>query len=173
MQFSTHTYEFTGYQNYEKTQKKIETLLTDAFEAENYRFLMAVNEAVCNAARYSLYKPQKARITIEVRVMNYDVAVKVSSPTSPFRAEEYQKKLRRILDDKKVREMEWGDFLGFQLTSRGFYYMLSAVDYLYVDEKGQSVTLCAKTPYDPSQPYSTKLGDIIPKFLVSKNGVIV
>lgn len=117
MQFSTHTYEFTGYQNYEKTQKKIETLLTDAFEAENYRFLMAVNEAVCNAARYSLYKPQKARITIEVRVMNYDVAVKVSSPTSPFRAEEYQKKLRRILDDKKVREMEWGDYLGFQLAS--------------------------------------------------------
>ena len=51
MQFSTHTYEFVGYQNYEKTQKKIETLLFDAFEAENYRFLMAVNEAVCNAAR--------------------------------------------------------------------------------------------------------------------------
>lgn len=173
MQFSTHTYEFVGYQNYEKTQKKIETLLFDAFEAENYRFLMAVNEAVCNAARYSIYRPQNARITIEVRIMNYDVAAKVSSATSPFRASEYQKKLRRILDDKNACEMEWGDYLGFQLASRGFFYMLSAVDYLYVDEKGQHVTLCAKTPYDPSQPYSTKIGDIIPKFLVSKNGVIV
>ena len=117
MQFSTHTYEFVGYQNYEKTQKKIETLLFDAFEAENYRFLMAVNEAVCNAARYSIYRPQNARITIEVRIMNYDVAVKVSSATSPFRAVEYQKKLRRILDDKNACEMEWGDYLGFQLAS--------------------------------------------------------
>ncbi|WP_303105847.1 hypothetical protein [uncultured Mitsuokella sp.] len=173
MQFSTHTYEFTGYQTYEKTQKKIEALLRDAFEADNFRFFMAVNEAVCNAARYSIHKPQKARITIEVRIMNYDVAVKVSSATTPFRAEEYQKKLRHILEDEKASNMEWGDYLGFTLASRGFYYMLSAVDYLYVDQNGQSVTLCAKIPYDPSQPYPTRLRDIIPKFLVSKNGVIV
>ena len=50
--------------------------------------------------------------------------------------------------------------------------MLMAVECLYVDVTGKSVTLCAPRPYKPRH-ISKKIKDIVPRFMLEQNGVII
>ena len=53
MQFNMQVFTFKGLQNYGPVQEKLFDLLRGAFLYTNYEFQQAVEEAVCNAARYS------------------------------------------------------------------------------------------------------------------------
>lgn len=151
----------------------MEEILNTCFQGENDLFFIALTEAVNNAARYSVDGMEKARITISIRIMQGDVSVSVRSKTRPFDALEYQQKLNNLLSDKKVARMDWNDYTVHQLGGRGFWYILQAVDYLYVDANGQEVTLCAKTPMSPDEDITYRVGDLVPRFLVKQNGVIL
>lgn len=167
------TFRFTGFQNYERYTEQIEQIFNACFQGENDNFFIALTEAVNNAARYSVYGMQKAKITISIRIMQSDISVTVASKTRPFDALAYQQKLMDLLHNPRVANMEWGDYTIKQLGGRGFWFILQAVDYLYVDADGQAVTLCAKTPMDENAIPTAKVGELIPRFLVKQNGVIL
>jgi anti-sigma regulatory factor (Ser/Thr protein kinase) len=171
MNLELKTFHFTGLQNYERYAEEIDHILNACFQCENDFFFIALTEAVNNAARYSVYGMSKARITISIRIMQNDIAVTVQSKTRPFNAFAYQQKLIALLNDPETCDLDWGDYTIKQLGGRGFWFILQAVDYLYVDANGQEVTLCAKTPMADKNP-SGKVGDLVPKFLVKQNGVI-
>ena len=74
--------------------------------------------------------------------------------------------------DKKLGEMEWADFVKGTQKCRGYFTMLMAVECLYVDVTGRSVTLCTARPYHPGD-ISKKIKDIVPRFMLEQNGVIL
>lgn len=170
-----HQFKFTGYQNYCEVEKDIEKLFRRAFERDNPSFTIAVNEAMCNAARYSIYGITTAPIEITVRLSGYDIAVTVKSITEVFDTQKYQAELQELAKDPAICNMEWGDYLADNDASRGIWYMLTAVDYLYFDTLGQSVTLATRTDgkSDMFNEPNTKIGALVPKFLVNEGGVIV
>lgn len=168
----THQYEFTGYQNYEEVQKKLEHDCRIALGTDNYPFYLAVNEAVLNAAAYHVDGPEKARIRITLSIFAFDINVTVSAHTRPFDAGRYRDELRKLLADKEIREMDWGDYTADSDKSRGFWYILSAVEYCTVDVDGQEITLAVPRPYNPEKRLSMRIKDLVPKFYVKTNGVI-
>lgn len=165
-------YNFVGLQNFTPVAERLYAQFEQVFGYRDEYYQQALEEAVCNAARYSIYKPEKAEILILVRQMAYDIAVTVISRTRPFDAIAYQKKLRSLAADPKYRDMDWGDYIGLTTASSGFWYMLTGVDYLYIDDDGQSITL-SKNTIKKSEIVTTKIGMLVPRFLVRKNGVIV
>ena len=66
---------------------------------------------------------------------------------------------------------EWGDYIGDRDVGRGFWYILSAVDYLFIDEFGDEITLVIRKTKS-NLPEVNSLYYLIPKFLVMRNGVI-
>ena len=148
-------FTFKGLQNYDQVQEKLFRELEAAFTYTDYDFQQAVDEAVCNAAKYSIAGPTEARITINVRRMPFDVAVTVYADTHPFDAQAYRDKLNALLKDKKTAEMDWGDYVGLQPISSGFWYMLTGCNSLYIDEDGQSITLVPTTSGERPDPTTT------------------
>jgi len=164
-------YKFTGYQNYDPVQEKLRSIFRKAFMARNAYFNIAVDEAVVNAARYAVKGLADAEIAVQVRLMENAIEVKVSSNTNPFNAKAYQMQLRELANDPKYTSMDWGDYTGTSTMSRGFWYMLQAVDYLTVAEDGSYVSLSAKIPFQEKR-LDTSIGFLVPKFLVDSGGVI-
>ena len=165
-------FDFTGYQNYEETQNILKEILLEAFHKDNVLFRLAINEAVCNAARYALAGVKNVQIYITVRITDSDVKVSVYAETRNFDAKAYQQKLLALLDNKDVAKLQWSDYTKDTEKSRGFWYILTAVDYLVVTDNGSEVTLCARRPFDGNEDMPRTLEFLIPKFLVKQNGVI-
>lgn len=163
-------YKFIGYQNYEPVQIKLEEVFEKAFIRKNSYFNMAVSEAVVNAARYGAAGFAETEVMINVRVTEKDITVKVSSNNIPFDAKSYQRQLRELANDPKYSRLDWGDYTGTTALSRGFWYMLQAVEYLVVAEDGAYVELSTKVPYDESR-LDTSISFLVPKFLVDSGGV--
>ncbi len=176
MQFNMQVFTFKGLQNYGPVQEKLFDLLRGAFLYTNYEFQQAVEEAVCNAARYSVDGPENAKIVIKVRRMPYNVAVTVISKTHPFDAAAYQRKLKALKKDPKYAGMEWGDYIGLSTASSGFWYMMTGCDYIVMDKNGQAITLVAgigkEPPADDDLPKPKTIDILVPRFLVKTDGVI-
>lgn len=83
----------------------------------------------------------------------------------------YQHRLKKLAADSKYQNMACGDYTSDTDMSRGFWYMLEAVDYLVIDSDGEDITLSARIPYD-YQPLNPRIGYLVPKFFIRKNGVI-
>lgn len=165
-------YQFTGYEAYQEVLPLLQDKICAAVQDDEYHFVLAVNEAVCNAARYSIQGPYAAEIKIKMRITDCDITVSVFSKTVPFDAIQYRDRLLKLTDNPQIAAMDWGDYTANTEKSRGFWYMLTACDYLYMAEDGQQITLCARTPCQ-SQNFTTKIGDLVPRFFVEKKGVIV
>lgn len=163
-------YKFTGYQNYEPVQMKMEAIFEKAFIRKNPYFNMAVSEAVVNAARYAVAGIANAVIFVKIIVSPNDITVTVSSDTHEFNAKNYQRQLRELANDPKYSKLDWGDYTGTTALSRGFWYMLQAVEYLVVAEDGSFVTLSTRIPYEETR-LDTSISFLVPKFLVDSGGV--
>lgn len=166
-------FEFSGLQNYEKIADKLFLMIEQVFGFKDEYYQQAVEEAVCNAGRYSVYGPEQAKILINIRVAAYDIAVTIISKTHPFDALAYQKKLRSLANDTRYADMDWGDYVGLTTASSGFWYMLTGVDYLFIDSIGQSITLSKNTLRRAEMNVSTKISMLVPRFFVRDNGVII
>lgn len=64
-----HQFEFIGLERFGPIQEKLYTLLEQAMTYRDDAYNQAIEEAVCNAARYALNGPRKAHITIVVQIM--------------------------------------------------------------------------------------------------------
>ena len=164
-------FNLKGYQNYAPIENKITALLTEIFADQHLPLMIAINESVLNAVKYSVDGIEEANVSILVRIFSKELRITIKSNTKYFDAFAYQKKLQNILETESNLTMDWGDYIGDKDTGRGFWYILSAVDYFLINEFGDEVTLVIRKPQLLSSQVDS-LYYLIPKFLVMRNGVI-
>ncbi len=167
-------FQCIGYKEYlDEAAPKILPVLEKAVPDPNYKFVLAVNEAVLNAAKYSVYGVLSAQIDIDVRVDDLELRVRIESQTQPFDAIQYRDNLVKLAEDPKYGNLDWGDYTGVSDMSRGFWIILSAVDYLIIEATGQHITLVRRLPWDRADD-TCKINKIVPRFCVeSQTGVII
>ena len=167
-----HQFEWTGYDTYyEDVMPKIETILQHALDDPDEHYLIAINEAVCNAARYSVAGPEQAKIQILMMLNDGDIKTIVQSETRPFNVMHFRHSLKQLADNPDTASMEWGMYTAESAKSRGYWIMLMACDYIAIDVTGKRVTLCAKRPFRPWH-IRKQIQNLVPRLYLEKNGVI-
>ena len=140
---------------------------------DDYAFDMAVNEAVLNAAQYSVDGAEKAKIHIEFHVTDYDVVTKVSSKTKHFDMFAHRNQLLAMVLRPDFKSVDWTDYVAdSDRLGRGSWYMLSGSDYIYMDRYAQYVCLCASNPCNKDAKTSN-MRDLLMRFFVVKDGVLL
>ena len=166
-------YHIQGYGAFfEKALPSIKATLDKKLGDREGHFAMAVVEAAQNAAMYARKSPEEAAMDIDLVATETDISVKVTADTEDFDVLAYRQKLGRMASDKSLGDMDWADLGKSHKQRLGYFTMLMAVECLYVDVKGKSVTLCAARPYHPGD-ISRKIKDIVPRFLLEQDGVII
>lgn len=167
MKESEYSFSFRGYPEYQEYLPKIEKIIQSRTD-QPFPLVLALNEAVCNAAKYSVAGPLNAEITVSMRIICSSIIIAVSARTIKFNALAYKKKLEKIAQDNGNKV--WTDYVGIDPVSRGFWIMLSAVDYLAIKDNGNVVKLFFNIDrlYDES---SKKIAVLVRKFMVEKDGV--
>lgn len=167
-----HSFEVIGYDDYcEKVMPKLEDLLARTLQDSEGHYMIAINEAVCNAARYAVAGHDNVCIQLDMLINDGDIKTAVQADTLPFDVLQFRKEMAELAEDENIAEMEWGDYTGHSKSSRGYWYMLMACEYLYIDTTGKKVTLCAKRPFSPNH-IAKKISDLVPRLYVEQNGVI-
>lgn len=166
-------YRFFGYQNYEPCRQEIKNLVNGITRDEDMRYYLAINEAVCNAAKYSIAGIMDAEISICIRIDSHSIHTRISCQTQKFDARRYREKLRGWARDEKIRDMDWGDYTHDQISGRGFWYMLSACDYIFVDEDAQQIMLHCSLPVNEEQKKRTHIRQLVPRLFIDNRGVII
>lgn len=159
-----------GYGAYPEIRTQIEEKLLHVLNDDDDNFLIAIDEAVCNATKYALCGSDKANIKIRLKIEDTAIEVKIESDTKKFNAWEQKEKLQYYAKTKG--SMDWQDVWRDEekVSGRGFWLMLSACDYLWVEKDGTAVTL--HTPR-PNGCYQSKIENIVSRFFVIDQGVIV
>ena len=166
--FKEYNFEFQGYPDYQDVLPELERIIQTKAKGA-FPLILALNEAVCNAAKYSTSGPLNAKIFINLKIICHNIIITISAKTIKFNALNYQKKLQKIASDKTAANKTWTDYVGIEPVSRGFWLMLSAVDYLIIKDDGNKVKLVFNTRSNIKQ--SKKVGDLVQKFIVEKDGV--
>ena len=164
-------FDFVGHSAYVDGLPAVREYLS-FLKDENYCFEMALNEAVLNAAKYSVDGPQQAKISIRFRSTDYDLIAKVSSRTKEFDMFAYREKLRNIAARPEFSGSDWQEYVGDTEASRGLWFMLRGVEYLYMEHRGQSVRLCTRVPFRQDFVSDTMI-DLLPRFFIEKDGVLL
>lgn len=166
-------FSFVGYKNYPAISKKLQMYLGNFFITDQeklMRFQIAVDEAVLNATKYGLAGWENTKVSIKISMTGDFIYFTVSSRTTGFDAFTFQRKLKDMLRDESYRTMAWNDYTGDTEKGRGVWFILSAVDLLFMDAKGQAVTLSMNTQSNSDD--SLLIYSLVPRFCVVKNGVI-
>lgn len=166
-------YEFTGLQAFDSSvADDLYRDCTHFFGHRNEDFEIAVEEAVCNAARYSLDGVKRGIISLWLRITDTDLSLTVCSRTHFFDALSYQQELKALAADPRYANMDWGDYVGLSAMGCGIWYMLTAVDYLCMDHKGQYVLL-SKSLCSLDRTVTTKIGALVPRFFIRTRDLVV
>ncbi|MBR3623580.1 MAG: hypothetical protein IKN12_11285 [Selenomonadaceae bacterium] len=167
-----YTFDIVGYDAYfDDVLPDLQAILSKEIADENYSFLIAINEAVCNAAKYSVYGYDQARISIELVVTPEDITASIKSKTEPFDALEYRNNLIKLKDNPNYKDMPWSEYTGLSSKSRGFWMMMMAVDYFIIKADGDEIRLNISLPCRKEE-ISRTIGELVPRFFVEKDGVI-
>ena len=164
-------FRFKGYQNYVETQNSLQKLFVKHFGFHDSHFMNAVNEAVCNAARYAKAGPSNTDVEIDVEITESDLSVVVRSDTRHSDAKKIQMQLRSLAANPKLASKDWGDYTLASDMSRGFWYMLMACDYVLVESDMSSVKLSVGLPHH-ERDLERSISFLVPKFFVRTKGVI-
>jgi hypothetical protein len=170
-----YKYELHGYESYFNFYDDIQKILLMGTRDIDENLLLALNEAVNNAATYSVSGLEQAKIEILIRMDNTSLEIKVSSDTNPFDAYKYKQHLQEVLSSlntaKSKKALHWGEYTKNMEHGRGIWYMLSACDYLLFDSQGKFVVLHAPIPFRP-ESYSDMMDRLIYRFFIIDKGVI-
>ena len=172
----TYIHRFNGYQNYAVIRKRLKELYERAFEGDNSFFRVAVDEAVCNAARYAVDEITNVEVTIQTVITpETDIKVRIASVTQAFDALAHREKLMHLAYEPDNKGRDFGDVFLASTVSRGFWMMMTAVDYLIVEADGSAVTLSVSLPYkqDKKKKPTTRMDILVNRFLVRRDGVII
>lgn len=165
------TYHFKGYQGYDDIAPQVESSLNETFGIDNWPFLVGLNEAILNAAKYGMAGLHDTEITLSLRLTTVDCAAKVEANTKPFDAFTHKMKLLSIARDPIASKLPWGKLVGDGEASRGIWHMLYGSDYVIMDSRGQDITLAASVP--PKDETREEAGILASRFFVRKEGVIL
>lgn len=152
---------------YEEVMPWLEVLFDKYLQDEDEHYLIAVNEAVCNAARYAKAGPDAVRIIIDLKIAATYISTTIGADTEDFDVEAFVSKMRSYAEDPKMRGVEWGEFTGNTKKSRGFWFMLMGCRKVEIAISGKKVTLIADRPFLPS--HVTKcIGELVKRLCIGK-----
>lgn len=171
MQFPEYyEFQFQGWESYkDEIEAQVAPVITKTIQDENKHFLKAIHEAVRNAAAYGR-AAEKTWIVLRLLINDKDVKVQIKADNQPFDVRRFQQRLQRLAKDEHFGQMDWQDYVRNE-KGRGFWKMLSAVEYLCMDVSGKMLTLCAKRPFKP-QHIQSRIRILVSRFYLEKNGVI-
>lgn len=164
-------YKFEGHSNYRKYQPEIRELVLSASNDSELRFYFAINEAVCNAARYARAGHRNAPICIKLKLEPYSMSAIIIGETVSFDANGYLGKMQELAAGK-YKDMDWGDYTHDSIGGRGFFYMLEACDFVTISSNGNIVTLHTPLPIDTEMRSRTKIWQLVSRLRVSDIGQI-
>lgn len=153
---------------YEEVMPWLEVLFDKYLQDEDEHYLIAVNEAVCNAARYAKAGAEAVRISISLKVaMNY-ISTTIGADTSDFDVVAFVDKMHSYGQDPKMKDLDWGAFTGNTGKSRGFWFMLMGCRKVEIAISGKEVTLIADRPFLPSH-VSKRIGELVRRLCVRED----
>lgn len=167
-----HQFQCSGLDEYAEMQEQIYGILYRSFFYNDHTFLEAIEAAVANATEYSIGE-HSSPILITLRIMTHDIAVTVTAATKEFDVCAFRQTLKRLSDDPAIREMDWSAYAKQKNSGAGIWRMLTGCAYLYMDAHGQSVTMVARRSMQPDDIIETRIGTLVPRFFVKKDGVIL
>jgi hypothetical protein len=167
-----YKYNFIGCDGYQDCCFEIRKIFKQYLEVHNLNYYFAVNEAVCNAARYAKAGNAMAPIRIKIELEATGIKTTVESETFPAEMLDYREKLRGFSINTEYKGKTWQEVWKDQLSGRGFWLMLSACDYIVVEKHGQRVIL--HTPKaDQKGLVQYQMDEIISRFFIDDQGMIL
>lgn len=166
-----HQFRCFGLDGYAEIQEEIYGILYRSFFYNDHAFMAAIDAAIVNAAAYTAER--SSCILIRLRIMTHDIAVTVTAETREFNACAFRQTLKMLTDDPAIKELDWSAYAGQKNSGTGIWRMLTGCAYLYMDARGQSVTMVARRSLPPDDMIETRIGFLVPRFFVKKEGVIL
>lgn len=169
------SFDCIGYdQYYEKILPEIEAIVEkNASDSDSDGYIIiALNEAVCNAAKYALDGAENVEIHIDITVNEDDIRLNIKAATEHWNAEEYRNQLKKLSDDEYWGDKDWGDYTNNSNKSRGIWLMLTGCEYMYFSSYGQDVTLFFST-HTKTKKVTYNIRDLVHRFFIqNEDGVI-
>lgn len=167
------SYTFRGTEEYDANVfPALDALFMETLADPEGHYFIAVDEAIINALRYGKQGARLEPVVVEVRLTESDITTVVSSDSRPFDVLFFRDKLRRIAENPQLAEMSWGEYTSYMQRSRGYWLMLQACEYLYLDISGKRVSLVQRIPFSKDYVSRDKIKYLVPRFFVEKGGVI-
>lgn len=165
-------YRFTGYPAYRQYRKEIKDRITTATEDEDLNYYLAVNEAVCNAARYGTQGVLETAIQIKLKIEPDALQTKIFSSTKAFDMMAYRNQLRALAQDETTKSLDWDKWLQDADHGRGIWLMLAACDFICMEKNGQFIELHTPLPFQ-ARIVKTQIGHLVSRFFIDDRGLIV
>ncbi len=165
------SFQITSYDEYYKKHlPEIKNLCKE--KKVHNAYIMALNEAVCNAFRYNISGEYKGEAEINMIVSDNDIMCRIYAKTMPFDPRKHYKKIQSLAEDPKTKDMDWGVYTQEQDGGRGFWYMLYGCDVLQIDVNSEEISLFISYP-SAGEERTKKIKHLAKKFFIKKNGVVL
>ncbi len=169
-----YSYTFCGAKEYDvNVFPLLDAIFMETLADPEGHYFIAVDEAVTNALHYGKQGADAEKVVVEVRLTESDITTVVLSDSRPFDVLLFRDKMRRIAENPQLAEMPWGEYTSCTQRSRGYWLMLQACEYLYLDVSGKRVSLVQRIPCLSDYVSRDKIKHLVPRFFVEKGGVIV
>jgi len=163
------TYKLTSYDEYyKKYLPEIKSLCRE--KEVHIAYIMALNEAVCNAFRYNTAGEYKGEADINMIVSDNDVMCRIYASTNAFDPRSHYQRIQELAKNPETRDLDWGDYTQEQEGGRGLWYMLYGSDVLQIDVSSHEVSLFISYP-SAGETRTKKIKNLAKKFFIKKNGV--
>lgn len=168
-----YVYRFIGYPAYQQYRQEIKDRITKATEDKELSYYIAVNEAVCNAARYGLAGPLETEIEIKLKIEEDNLQTQITSKSRSFDFITYRQQLRNLAASARTQKVDWRDYLDDETPSgRGIWLMLTACNYLCIEKEGQHILLNTPLPWNPSI-VRNQIGQLVSRLFLNDRGLVI
>lgn len=143
---------FVGIEGFDTYRRFIEMMIKGQNHPDAVSFLLGVNEAICNALRYSESGPELAKVKIKTRFNDRFLIVRITSDSPGFNIREYVENFKDLSDMAECRS-----YLKKQKRGRGLLLMLVGSKKVIFNASGNSVTLLTDLKFSPVSSQNEKL----------------
>lgn len=167
-----YRYNFIGCDGYQDCCFEIKQIFKQNLDVVNLNYYFAVNEAVCNAARYAKEGNDNVKVHLKIEIESTGIKTTIESKTIPVDMLAYRNKLKNFSMNPEHQGQTWQEAWKDQLSGRGFWLMLSACDYIFVDRYGQRVVLHTPKAFQKGL-IQYQMEEIISRFFIDDKGMIL
>lgn len=127
-------FTFYGVDGFEMYRPTMEIVLSSLGKTSLIKFILAINEAVCNALRYGEGGIEEAKVKINLRFNGKYILAKVSSSSIGFDVDGYIKSFNQ-------KNLDWWELLRKKNRGRGLWIMLTGSQKVIFSADGKEVIL--------------------------------